>query len=1106
MLNKENLEYYYKEIKEIFRADGLNFKNVIKLHSFLKEIIVLLTKEEEQIFPSHFARLVFVIDKHSIGSKLASLLRQTFYFSKNLKKKREEQLEHIALLNVKVIVNLCYFFTKHKPDAEIQSICKKYDDGHLRIAKKEKNRINIFNASIRRIISSEKSIGFDFLSEEFGSFQLYLNSKFYYLSKITKKGNLLNLIGVIKAEKSKTVYFTDPNSIIVLEPDILLDITEIAESVDFNFSFQISFFIKLFSKKDLSKELLLGSLINSLFDELLLNQNADFESAYDEALKVKPLSFFAIALQSKNNASYLKEKTQNQFEILKKQINKFNLTKFYIEPSFVSPIFGIQGRLDLLIEDPEDEHRKDLVELKSGKAPQKEIFYKNEDGKMVSTGCWSNHITQATGYNLLLDSIDEKRAGSSLILYSSDLDAPLRNVPNHFFLKQDFLKIRNLLIHHYELLETELPLFFDRKFVRSENIPKYTREAYFELLNRYESSNETLKEYLFEFTSFISKEIKIGKLGKDAGSGNHSAPWESSIEEKRLNNSLLANLKLNRELSNLSQLHLTFDIEGEEENNSIFRKGDLVVLYKEYGKAEANPNIQQLFKSSIRFIDNRQLTISLRNKHIPADFFEEDATFILEGDTMESAAKALYSSVFELLSASEEKQQLLLGESQPQFDKIEKDLFPNLYKNQRDIIAKAVAAQDYYLIQGPPGTGKTSVILKNIVNHLFHNSADNILLLAYTNRAVDEICTQLKKIDENFPFLRLGYKDNSNHLDRNISFIAESMDLRELFLLIKNTKVFVSTVSSALSNCEVFQIKKFNIAIIDEASQILEPHLIGLLCRVERFIMIGDEKQLPAVVLQNRKNCEVKSELLKNIELHNLSDSLFERLLKIAKSKKWNCYDLIKRQARMHKDIQELTNFLFYNNQIKLWRENPALSKSNTFFSKNSENFLESQLSSSRLIFINTKTENRAKANNAEARLIIEIIDLIRAKLGADFKEKSIGVVCMFRAQVSNVLKMLNQDLKENILVDTVERFQGSERDFIIISSAVHNSHYIQFVQSVVDIDGCKVDRKLNVAISRARRQLIFLGNEDVLSKSEIYKKMIDFIKEKGGFLDFQDY
>ena len=208
----------------------------------------------------------------------------------------------------------------------------------------------------------------------------------------------------------------------------------------------------------------------------------------------------------------------------------------------------------------------------------------------------------------------------------------------------------------------------------------------------------------------------------------------------------------------------------------------------------------------------------------------------------------------------------------------------------------------------------------------------------------------------------------------------------------------------------------------------------------------------------------------------------------------------------MHKDIQELTNFLFYNNQIKLWRENPALSKSNTFFSKNSENFLVSQLSSSRLIFINTKTENRAKANNAEARLIIEIIDLIKTKLGADFKEKSIGVVCMFRAQVSNVLKMLNQDLKENILIDTVERFQGSERDFIIISSAVHNSHYIQFVQSVVDIDGCKVDRKLNVAISRARRQLIFLGNEDVLRKSEIYKKMIDFIKEKGGFLDFQDY
>ncbi len=179
----------------------------------------------------------------------------------------------------------------------------------------------------------------------------------------------------------------------------------------------------------------------------------------------------------------------------------------------------------------------------------------------------------------------------------------------------------------------------------------------------------------------------------------------------------------------------------------------MTVLYKDSILEEANPSKQQLFKSSIRYIDNSLVTISLRNKNIPADYFGDDDVFILESDYNESTSKSLYSSVFELFRAKIEKQNLLLGKSEPQFDLIQTDLFQNLNENQRNIIAKAIAAKDYYLIQGPPGTGKTSVILRNIVDYLFNNSEDTILLLAYTNRAVDEISTHLKRIDENFPFL-----------------------------------------------------------------------------------------------------------------------------------------------------------------------------------------------------------------------------------------------------------------------------------------------------------------------------------------------------------------
>jgi len=453
MLNKENAEYYYSSIQNFISLNEYNSSDIIKIHSILKEILLLIIQDELQIFPSNFARIVFICDKYSISNKLAYLIRQAFYSSKNLKNKEQDKLQNIAFLNIKAIVNICYFFTKLEPNIEIINICKKFDAFFPALTFKEKKVIDVLNTSVLRKISTEKSVGFDLISEEIGSFKLFLNDKFNYLWKIAGKGNILNLIGIKKADKSKTIYFTDSGSIIILEPDLLLDITEIAESVNSNFSFQITFFTNLLKKKELTREMLVGSIINSLFDELLLNINIDFETAYENAIKIKPLVFFAVTLQNRNNSIYLKEKAFSQFSILKKQIEKLNLEKFYIEPSFLSPIYGLQGRLDLLIENTGDSSRKDVVELKSGKPPQKEIFYKTKDGKTISAGCWSNHIAQATGYNLLLDSIDEKRSGSSLILYSSNTDSPLRNVPNHFSLKQNFLEIRNNLIYHYSILE-----------------------------------------------------------------------------------------------------------------------------------------------------------------------------------------------------------------------------------------------------------------------------------------------------------------------------------------------------------------------------------------------------------------------------------------------------------------------------------------------------------------------------------------------------------------------------------------------------------------------------------------------------------------------------
>lgn len=107
------------------------------------------------------------------------------------------------------------------------------------------------------------------------------------------------------------------------------------------------------------------------------------------------------------------------------------------------------------------------------------------------------------------------------------------------------------------------------------------------------------------------------------------------------------------------------------------------------------------------------------------------------------------------------------------------------------------------------------------------------------------------------------------------------------------------------------------------------------------------------------------------------------------------------------------------------------------------------------------------------------------------------GVITPFRAQIANIRNHLDSKLQD-ITIDTVERFQGSERKIIIVSFAVKSTTQLGAIQSLNDGG---VDRKLNVAITRAKDHLILIGSEDVLIKDKIFKKLIDFVKAKNGYL-----
>ena len=111
--------------------------------------------------------------------------------------------------------------------------------------------------------------------------------------------------------------------------------------------------------------------------------------------------------------------------------------------------------------------------------------------------------------------------------------------------------------------------------------------------------------------------------------------------------------------------------------------------------------------------------------------------------------------------------------------------------------------------------------------------------------------------------------------------------------------------------------------------------------------------------------------------------------------------------------------------------------------------------------------------------------------------KKTVGVITPFRAQIANIRNKLNGEFFD-VTIDTVERFQGSERDIVIISFAIKSTNQLASIQSLND-EG--VDRKLNVAITRAKDHLIMMGSEDLLNSSLLFKDLIEHVKSKGGYM-----
>ena len=333
---------------------------------------------------------------------------------------------------------------------------------------------------------------------------------------------------------------------------------------------------------------------------------------------------------------------------------------------------------------------------------------------------------------------------------------------------------------------------------------------------------------------------------------------------------------------------------------------------------------------------------------------------------------------------------------------------------QKKAVKRAVNCNDFFLIHGPFGTGKTTTIIELILQET--NLNHKLLVCSESNTAIDNILKKLRHTNINFTrvgtsnkipnYLQqytLDYKINNQITGKSINN-EERQQIEEEIL--KNSQVILTTNSSAGSI--ILSDIQFHIAIIDEASQATIPSTLIPINKAEKFILIGDHKQLPPVVSSNNTKY--------------LSKSLFEELIENYPQQSQEL--LI--QYRMNEILMTFPNKKFYGNKLKCSK----LSKDNYMTT-----VLEKYDSSSPLIFIDTsKYENNKEfsldshsyKNNLESEIVLEIINMY---LDKKINPQDIGVISPYSKQVR-----LIKEKAKNISVKSVDGFQGGEKDIIIIS------------------------------------------------------------------------
>ena len=973
----------------------------------------------------------------------------------------------------------------------------------------------------------------------------YMNTAEYvdfsYLRSLLREGMQLNLLDCTVTRKKVTP------RLIVVEPDYLVDISSIANCFESYGHHPLLFTVKRMGERPNNKHIVLGNFAGSALDDII-NHPTDYtiKDTFRSNFREKALDF---ATCPDFNAVEFKQAAEQQVaniqEIVNELFQSFEREKAILEPSFVCERLGLQGRIDLMTTD-----LKLLVEQKSGKNIFIERQYKNPHGSLHV----EKHYVQLLLYYGILQynfQLNPKDAHIELMYSKYPLPNGLLEVEPLQKLIREAIKFRNQAVAtEYWMAENGfhrlLPLMTPQVLnVEKQNdvfYQRYLLPQLTEVLAPLHQLSELERAYFTRMMTFVIKEQLASKVGAQEGVGNSNADlWNMPLAEKKDTGNIYTELTItNKSCSSSFNGYDTITLNVPQQGIDFlpnFRRGDMVYLYA-YKKNE-EPDVRKsiLFKGSLQEIHTSSIVVHLNDGQQNPNLIAGEC-FALEHAGSDIGGTSAIRSLYTFITSDVERRQLLLGQRVPRADK-SLVLSRSYHSDYDDIILKAKQAQDYFLLIGPPGTGKTSQALQYLVleqlaekpkvpstNPNDHspkvNGQSSILLLAYTNRAVDEICNMLS--EHEIDYIRIGNEYScdpkySDHLLQEV--LDENTTLNSIKSTLAEAQIIVATTSAMNSRSALFNIKHFDLVIIDEASQILEPNIVGILTArqeegraIDRFILVGDHKQLPAVVQQQGSlEMEGSDKRLDSIHLSSCANSLFERLILTERAAgRTDFIGTLHKQGRMHPDIADFANRKFYAKEQLECVPLAHQLETELSYNEESEDALDNMLKAHRMIFIPSmpckQLNISEKVNTDEARIIADLLRRLFRQMSKNFDpQKSVGVIVPYRNQIAMIRKEIERleiPALEGISIDTVERYQGSQRDVILYSFTIQSRYQLDFLTANTFYEeGQPIDRKLNVAITRARKQLILTGNESTLRQNQLFAELIDYIKEKDGYVRF---